>query len=172
MMMPGQRRGHGLSLNPVSGSASGEGSCGYKPNPVVKTREKETVMRTLLIAAFALLLAGPVAAQDVYRASAGATAPKITETAKPMYGLWVMSKGGVVGLEVDVKPDGTAGTVALIESAGAELDQVASEVAKRFKFSPGTKDGKPVAVRITMRLEFNTRSSGRPPMRLLEPQPN
>ena len=130
-------------------------------------------MRKLLLAGFALLIASPIAAQDVYRTSAGATAPKIVETAKPTYGLWVvMSKSGVVGLEVDVKPDGTSGTVALIESAGAELDQVASEVAKRFKFSPGTKDGKAVAVRITMRLEFNTRSSGQPTMRLLEPQPN
>ena len=128
-------------------------------------------MRRLWIAGFALLISSPIAAQDVYRVTVGATAPKIIETPKPMYGGWViLRKGGVVGLEVDVMPDGTAGTVALIESAGPELDQVASETAKRFKFTPGTKDGKPVAVRIAMRLEFNPRSE--PVMRVIEPQPN
>jgi TonB family protein len=128
-------------------------------------------MRKLLIAGLALLIASPIAAQDVYRVNVRATAPKIIETPKPMYGGWVISKmGGVVGLEVDVMPDGTAGTVALIKSAGAELDKAASEAAKRFKFTPGTKDGKPVAVRITMELEFNPRSVN--PMRLLEPPPN
>lgn len=76
----------------------------------------------------------------------------------------------MVGLELDVMPDGGVGTVALVKSSGAELDEVATEAAKKFKFTPGVKDGQPVAVRIALELEFDSRS--RPPMRLIEPQAN
>ena len=120
---------------------------------------------------FALLLTSSIEAQDVYRVSDGITAPKLVEMSKPRYGAWViLQKGGVIGLELDVMPDGTVGTVALVKSSGAELDEVAAEAAKRFKFTPGVKDGRPVAVRIALELEFDSRST--PPMRLHDPQAN
>ena len=78
---------------------------------------------------------------------------------------------GVVELEVDVMPDGSVGTVALARSAGQELDEMAAEAARRFKFTPGTKGGKPVAVRISLKLQIDLHSGGAP-MRLLDPSPN
>ena len=127
-------------------------------------------MRHLWIAgSFALLFASSIDAQDVYRVSERITAPKLVEISKPRYGAWAMlRKAGVIGLELDVMPDGTVGTVALVKSSGAELDEVATEAAKKFKFTPGMKDGQPVAVRIALELELDSRSS--PPMRLVEPQ--
>ena len=75
----------------------------------------------------------------------------------------------MVRLEIDVRSDGTVGTVALVKSAGAELDDVAVDTAKRIKFIPGTKDGRPVVVRLALDLEFDPRS--RIPMRwMLDPQ--
>jgi TonB family protein len=129
-------------------------------------------MRNLRIAgAMALLFTCSIEAQDVYRVSESITAPRLLEMSKPRYGGWViLEKSGVIGLELDVMPDGTVGTVALVRSSGAELDQVAAEAAKKFRFAPGMKDGQPVAVRIAVELELNSRS--RPPMRLVEPKAN
>jgi len=35
------------------------------------------------------------------------------------------------------------------------LDEGAVEVARRWKFKPATKDGKPVAAKVTLELEFH-----------------
>ena len=128
-------------------------------------------MRNLLIAGLmASLFAGPVNAQDVYRANGNVTRPTLVEVSKPLYGPWViMRKGGVVGLELDVMADGTVGTVALVKSAGPELDEAAAEAAKRFTFAPGARQGKPVAVRFALELELTP--GGTPPLRVLDPQP-
>ena len=136
------------------------------------------MQRLFMVGLLALLFTGPIAAQDVYRISEQITAPEIAEMAKPRYAVVprVKQLEGVVGLEVDVMPDGTVGTVALVKSLDPELDEIAAEVAKKFKFTPGTKGGKPVAVRIAMDLQFNLRSDHTgPPMRVLDgslPAPN
>ena len=119
---------------------------------------------------FAMVFTGQIAAQDVYRVGGEVAAPKLVRLSKPMYGEWVvLRRGGVVGLELDVKPDGSVGTVALVTSAGAELDRVATEAAKRFEFTPGMKDGKAVMVRLAVEVELDSKS--RPPIRVLDPQP-
>ena len=129
-------------------------------------------MRMRIAAASVLVvsLSLPLAAQDVYRVSEQVTQPKLVEMSRPQYGLWVGKQlAGVVRLEIDVMPDGTVGTVALIKSSGSELDEVAVDAAKRIRFTPGAKDGKPVAVRLALELEFDSRS--RVPMRwMLDPQ--
>jgi TonB family protein len=136
------------------------------------------MQRLLMVGLFALLFTSLTAAQDVYRISEHVTEPKIVEMAKPRYALSPRRKQleGVVGLEVDVLPDGTVGTVALVKSLDAEVDEIAAEAAKKFTFTPGTKDGKPVAVRIALDLQFNLRFDHTgPPMRLLNgslPAPN
>ena len=118
-------------------------------------------MRKLWIAGlFALLLTGSLAAQDlVYRVSDQVIAPKVLSAAKPPYTQAAMLKRieGAVELEVDVMPDGTVGAVALVKSLDPELDQEAAKTAKKFTFIPGTKDGKPVAVRTTVKLEYHMR---------------
>lgn len=105
---------------------------------------------------FVLLLAGPVTAQDVYRISDQVTAPKALVTPKPLYTPAAMLKrlSGEVELEVDVLPDGTVGTVALVKSLDPELDRSASDAAKKMQFTPGTRDGKPVTVRTSVVMAF------------------
>jgi protein TonB len=129
-------------------------------------------MRMQIAAASVLVvsLSLPLAAQDVYRVGEGVTGPTLVEMSRPQYGRWVVKRlAGVVRLEIDVMPDGTVGTVALIKSSGSELDEVAVDAAKRIKFTPGARDGKPVAVRLALELEFDSRS--KPPMRwTLDPQ--
>ena len=94
-------------------------------------------MRHFWIAgSIALLFTSSIDAQDVYRVSERITAPTLVEMSKPRYGTWaILRRGGVVALELDVMPDGTVGTVALVRSSDATLDDVAAEAAKRFKFT-------------------------------------
>jgi protein TonB len=118
-------------------------------------------MRKLwIVGLFALLLTGSIAAQDlVYRVSDQVTAPKVLSTAKPPYTPTAMLKRieGTVELEIDVLPDGTVGAVALVKSLEPGLDQEAAKTVKKFTYTPGTKDGKPVAVRTTVKLEYHMR---------------
>ena len=110
----------------------------------------------------ALVFTSPIAAQDVYRVSDQVTAPQAVVPPRPQYNAAVMMSrtagvSGAVELELDVLPDGTVGTVALVKSLHPELDKNAVDAAKRATFTPGTKDGTPVTVRIVVTIEFNRR---------------
>jgi TonB family protein len=113
-------------------------------------------------ACIALLWAPPLAAQDVYLPSDQVTAPQVIESGKPTYTSEIMralirGTSGVVVLQVDVRPDGTVGTVALVKGLGSGLDEHAAKEVKQWLFAPGEKDGKPVTVRIEVTIPFNSR---------------
>lgn len=63
---------------------------------------------------------------------------------------------GSVELEIVVKEDGTVGEVRVIKSLdkASGLDEAAMEAAKKWLFSPGMKDGKPVATKVSLIMEF------------------
>ena len=115
--------------------------------------------RLLASGLFALLLTSPIAAQDVYRLNDQITPPKPLVTPKPFYTPAAREKRveGTVELEVDVLVDGTVGTVAMVKSLDAELDKAAVDTARQYRFTPGTKDGKPVAVRTVVHITFTLR---------------
>ena len=122
-------------------------------------------MRARLATAVWLVSFLPVtlAAQDVYLPSDQVTAPTVIKAAKPLYTSEVMmhrikgSEGSVV-LQVDVLPDGTVGTVALVRSPLNEgLVENAVKAVKQSLYAPGMKDGKPVIVRIEVRVPFGVR---------------
>lgn len=108
---------------------------------------------------FALLCAGPIAAQDVYRLNDQITPPKPLVTPRPVYSPNAKQKRieGMVELELDVMTDGTVGTVAMVKSLDAELDKSAVDAARQYRFTPGIKDGKPVAVRTVVHIQFTLR---------------
>ena len=59
-------------------------------------------------------------------------------------------------LEAVVLPGGTVGEVRVIRSLDKKygLDDEAVKAAKQWQFEPGRKDGKPVAVLVTIELTF------------------
>ena len=63
---------------------------------------------------------------------------------------------GSVWLECVVLETGDVGDIEVTRSLDDEygLDQEAIKAAKQWKFKPGTKDGKPVAVVVTIELTF------------------
>ena len=100
-----------------------------------------------------------ISAQEVYTARDGVTPPKVVKLVKAQYTEKAAAARiqGTVTMEAVVLGDGAVGEVTVTESLDASLnglDDQAVSALKQSQFEPGTKDGKPVAVRITVRTTF------------------
>jgi TonB family protein len=128
--------------------------------------------RTLASAALAFTLSGaavtaavtafpltaPAQTTKVYKPGDGVTLPTVTREVKPSYTPEAMQRKiqGSVWLEAVVLETGDVGDIQVTRSLDPEygLDREAIKAAKQWKFKPGTKDGKPVAVVVTIELTF------------------
>ncbi len=54
-----------------------------------------------------------------------------------------------------VNTDGEPQNICLMRSTGYGLDAKAAEAVQKYKFAPATKDGKPVAARLHVQVDFN-----------------
>jgi len=63
---------------------------------------------------------------------------------------------GSVLLSAVVLPDGTVGETSIVQSLDPKygLDREALEAARSWRFVPGTRDGQPVAVLVSIELTF------------------
>lgn len=96
--------------------------------------------------------------QTVYAPRDGVTLPSVVKQIKPEYtkeGLRLGINGSVL-LSTVVLTDGTVGDVVIVRSLDKDsgLDQAAVDAMKQWIFKPGTKDGKPVAVRVEVEVAF------------------
>jgi len=94
----------------------------------------------------------------VVRPGNGVTIPRIIREVRPQYTAEAMRakvQGGVL-LECVVQTDGTVGDVRVLRSLDTTygLDQEAIKAAKQWKFAPGTRNGEPVPVMVTIELTF------------------
>jgi periplasmic protein TonB len=89
------------------------------------------------------------------------TMPRVVSEVKPDYTPEAKQQGiqGIVELSVVVKDDGTVGDVKVTKSLDDKygLDEQAVIAMKKWRFKPGTKDGKPVAVEVTVEMSFKLR---------------
>jgi TonB family protein len=94
-----------------------------------------------------------------YKVGPGVIAPVLMKEVKPKYTEGAMRRKvqGLVEVAAVVLPNGTVGDVRVTKSLDEELDQQAVAAAKQWTFKPGTKDGKPVAVQVTIELTFTKR---------------
>ena len=97
----------------------------------------------------------------VYRPGNGVTLPRVLHEERPQYTSDAMRAKvqGTVLLECVVRPDGSVSDVQIIRSLDPTfgLDQQAVTAAKKWRFAPGTRQGEPVAVQITIELTFTLR---------------
>ncbi len=103
----------------------------------------------------------PAASQKetiVYKPSKDIKAPKLVKEAKPKYTSAAMQQKiqGQIFMAVVVQADGTVGDVKVTQSLDKEygLDDEAVKTVKLWRFEPGTKDGKPVAVQVDIEMSF------------------
>lgn len=94
----------------------------------------------------------------VYKPGSGVTLPAVVHEVKPVYTKEAMQKKiqGSVFMQVVVLESGDVGDVQISRSLDAEygLDQEAIKAVKQWKFKPGTREGKPVAVEVTVGMTF------------------
>lgn len=119
-------------------------------------------MRSILtVAALAVALATTTLAQsEVYQIGSGVKSPRLTREVKPTYTEGAMRRkvAGLVEMKVVVLADGTVGDdVTITKSLDDELDQQAIIAVKQWRFQPGTKDDKPVAVQVNIEMTFTLR---------------
>jgi TonB family protein len=119
-----------------------------------------------LLAVFAVVLGGsaaqepysqaPVPANAPYRIGGGVTAPSILLKVEPEYSEEARRARmqGKVVLFVIIDPQGKPGSLKVIRSLGLGLDEEAIKVVEQWRFRPGTKEGRPVAVQATIEVNF------------------
>ena len=69
---------------------------------------------------------------------------------------------GTVVLYIQVYPDGRAHNIRVQSRLGSGLDDKAIEAVKQWRFSPGTKYGKPVVVPATIEVKFRLNDPSEP----------
>jgi TonB family protein len=122
------------------------------------TRISFVVVGLLFVAGAAAALAQD---EQVFKPGNGVMIPRPIHEQKPQYTKEAMAAGiqGSVLLSVVVQKDGTVGRVEVTRSLDKTygLDDSAVSAARQWRFEPGRKDGKPVAVEVALELTFTLR---------------
>jgi periplasmic protein TonB len=122
-------------------------------------------MRPILAAhVTALLLTLSVSAQTpanepVYDQGNGVTQPRVAKSVTVGYSTEAMRRklSGAIKLRCIVSNDGTTRDVELVRGLERQMDEKAVAALKQWRFEPGQREGKPVAVRITVDMTFTMR---------------
>jgi TonB family protein len=61
---------------------------------------------------------------------------------------------GTVILHLEVDPTGHTRNIEMVRGLGMGLDEKAIEAVSKWEFRPGMKDGQPVAVAVTVEVNF------------------
>ncbi len=91
-----------------------------------------------------------------YRVGGGVSAPSVLFKVDPEYSEEARKAkySGTVLLQLVVNADGHASDIKVVRSLGLGLDEKAMEAVRKWKFKPGLKDGRPVAVHATIEVNF------------------
>jgi protein TonB len=92
----------------------------------------------------------------VYHIGGGVSAPTVLFKVEPEYSEEARKAKwqGTVVLSLVVDEAGRPQNLKVLRSLGLGLDQKAIEAVEKWKFKPGVKDGKPVAVQATIEVNF------------------
>ena len=115
-------------------------------------------MKSLAVAVAVIASLSAIQAQEVYKVGNGVSAPVVIRQVNPEYTPEALAARieGVVDVETVVHADGTVGDVKIVKSLDniLGLDREALKAAKEWRFRPGTKDGRAVAVSVTVEMRF------------------
>jgi periplasmic protein TonB len=114
--------------------------------------------RSLLICCCAAwILPAQTDDEQVYDLGPGVSPPRVIKQTTPQYpnGRGVRASGSVlIGLIVSSK--GLPKDPHILKSLDKDLDQSAVNAVKEWRFAPAQKDGKPIAVRVSLQIEFHS----------------
>ena len=95
--------------------------------------------------------------EEVYDVGPGVTAPRVIKQVAPQYstkhGVRVV---GSVLIGLIVSSHGIPRDPQILKGLDKEIDQSALDAVQQWRFAPGQKDRKPVAVRISLEIDFHS----------------
>ncbi len=93
----------------------------------------------------------------VFHVGGGVSAPSVLYDPSPEYSEEARKAkySGTSIVSLIVGPDGLPRNITVSRSVGLGLDEKAIEAVKQWRFKPAVKDGKPVAVEISVEVSFN-----------------
>ena len=127
-------------------------------------RSFQLVLAFALITAFVQPLAlfcqddaTKAAPEPVYRAGGTVKPPHVFFSPDPEYTTKARNEHqkGTVVIKIVVGADGLPRDIKVDRSLSSDLDKAAMDAVKKWIFTPGTKDGKPVAVQISVTVSFH-----------------
>jgi periplasmic protein TonB len=94
--------------------------------------------------------------EPVYDQGNGVSSPRLTKEVVVQYTSRAMREKvhGTIKLKCVVSSDGTTRNVEIVSRLDEELDDKAVAALRQWEFEPGQREGKPVAVRITVEMTF------------------
>ena len=95
--------------------------------------------------------------EQVYDLGPGVSPPRITKQVNPHYAndRGVRAVGSVI-IALVVSSKGLPKDPHIVKSLDKDLDQSAIDAVKEWRFAPAQKDGKAVAVRISLQIQFHS----------------
>jgi protein TonB len=110
----------------------------------------------VLVVSFALATLFRAAAEEVYNVGGDVTAPKLVHKVEPRYTKRAKKAKlkGTVSLSAVVNREGNPENIEIAKSLDLDLDAEAVKAVSHWRFKPAEKNGKPVAVRIKIQVNF------------------
>ena len=114
---------------------------------------------TALLLALSLLQTPAAPDQAVYTIASGITSPQPVARPSPRYTDDARQAGiqGTVWLSGTVETDGRVTDIRVDRALEPGLDAEAIKAFEQWRFTPGTKEGKPVRVRVNIEMSFSVR---------------
>lgn len=95
--------------------------------------------------------------EKVYDMGPGITQPRVTKQVMPHYpDRHGVKLEGSITLEVVVSSHGLPKNPRVVKGIEKDIDDSAIDAVSQWRFDPGKKDDKPVAVRVLLELEFHS----------------
>jgi TonB family protein len=122
-------------------------------------RNREIELRRSLREIRTAIAAYQDADREVHKPGGRVIAPKLIRDVKAQYTARALQEKvqGDVVLECVVKADGTVGETKIVQTLDPDLDKAALDAAAQWVFEPGTRDGKPVNVLVTITITFRVK---------------
>jgi periplasmic protein TonB len=130
----------------------------------MERQQEQRTRRTACIALFTGLAqtsfgqsSGAESDEKVYDLGPGVSPPRVTKQVNPNYktARGVKLEGAVIVVLV-VSSQGVPRDVRVAKGLDKDIDQSAIDAVREWRFSPARKDDKPIAVRISLEINFHT----------------
>lgn len=92
---------------------------------------------------------------EIYKVGGDVKPPKVTHYVEPDTSSQDGFVDGVVRISAVVNLDGAPSDLLVVKGLSQDEDKLAMEALKQWRFSPGTKSGKPVRVKINVEIAFH-----------------